>query len=62
MKTKFFVCVSVVGFFLMLGAAGSDCNGECGPGMSIGDILLYGGAGLAMFVYGALGAIGGEQS
>lgn len=36
-----------VGFILIAGAAGSDCDGKCLPGMSIGEIVAWPLAGFA---------------
>jgi hypothetical protein len=44
-----------VGFILILGAAGSDCDGKCMENaMSIGDILIYSFIGLGMMISGYL--------
>ena len=50
----------MAGLILMAGSAG-DCDGACGPGNTIGEMLMYAGAGLAMFATGALMAIAGDQ-
>lgn len=45
-----------VGFLMVLGVAGSDCDGKCMErAMSLGDSLLYSGIGLALMFAGALG-------
>jgi len=36
-----------VGFIMIAGAAGSDCDGKCLPGMSISEILAWSLAGFA---------------
>jgi len=50
----------IAGIIFMAGAAG-DCDGKCGPGNTIGEMLMYAGVGLTMFVTGALIAIKGDQ-
>ena len=40
------------GLVAIAGSAG-DCDGKCGPGNSISDMLMYAGIGLAFFVTGA---------
>jgi len=59
---KLIICSTLMmaGLVLMAGSAG-DCDGACGPGNTIGEMLMYAGAGLAMFATGALMAITGEQ-
>jgi hypothetical protein len=56
MKQFFNILASVlvlIGIVAMAGSAG-DCDGKCGPGNSISDMLMYAGIGLAFFVTGAL--------
>lgn len=50
----------VAGIIVMAGSAG-DCDGACGPGNTIGEMLMYAGAGLTMFITGALMAVKGDQ-
>lgn len=50
----------IAGIIFMAGSAG-DCDGKCGPGNTIGEMLMYAGAGLAMFVTGAVMAIRSEN-
>jgi len=59
---KLIICSTLMmaGLVLMAGSAG-DCDGACGPGNTIGEMLMYAGAGLTMFATGALMAITGEQ-
>ena len=54
---KFFYGLSLgVGFILVLGAAGSDCDGKCMENaMSMSDTLYYSGIGLVLMALGALG-------
>ena len=61
MKTFVTSILIIGGLVLMAGSAG-DCDGHCGPGNTIGEMLMYAGAGLTMFVTGALIAISGEQA
>jgi hypothetical protein len=45
-----------VGFLLILGAAGSDCDGKCMENaMPLADVLLYSAGGLFLMAMGALG-------
>ena len=52
-----------IGFFLIIAGiifmagAGGDCDGKCGPGNTIGEMLMYAGMGLTMFITGAIIAI-----
>ena len=52
-----------IGYFLIIAGiifmagAGGDCDGKCGSGNSIGDVLFYAGMGLTMFLTGALIAL-----
>ena len=53
-----FGILAVCGFILMMGVAGSDCDGKCmDNAMSITDMLIYGGLGIAMFATGVLGLV-----
>lgn len=55
MKQFFNILASVlvvIGIVAMAGSAG-DCDGKCGPGNSVSDMLMYAGIGLAFFVTGA---------
>jgi hypothetical protein len=55
MKTFFNTVAAVllmVGLIMMAGSAG-DCDGHCGPGNSISDMLMYSSIGLAFFATGA---------
>ena len=48
--------IAVAGFILMLGTAGSDCDGKCMENsMPIEDILLYMLLGLFMLGFGTFG-------
>lgn len=50
--------VAFVGFFIMMGVAGADCDGKCMErSLPLTDILLYTAVGLIMFVGGTLVAI-----
>ena len=42
-----------VGIVIMAGSAG-DCDGRCGPGNSISEMLMLAGIGLSFFIAGAL--------
>ena len=41
-----------VGLVMMAGSAG-DCDGKCGPGNTLMEMLVYAGIGLSFFVCGA---------
>ena len=41
-----------VGLVMMAGSAG-DCDGKCGPGNSLTEMLMFAGIGLSFFVCGA---------
>ena len=50
--------VAALGFFLVLGVAGADCDGKCMENsMSLTDILLYTAIGLTMMIGGAIVAV-----
>lgn len=56
--------IGVSGFLLLLGVAGSDCDGKCMENaMPIGDVILYGLIGLVMMVTGLFigGAFNAEE-
>ena len=40
------------GLVMMAGSAG-DCDGKCGPGNTLMELLMYAGIGLSFFVCGA---------
>jgi hypothetical protein len=47
-----------VGFLLVLGAAGSDCDGKCMENaMPLGTLILYSLGGITMIAVGAFGLI-----
>jgi len=53
-----FGTIGFLGFMLMLGVAGSDCDGKCMErAMSLTDTLLYGGIGCLAFAIGVLGSL-----
>lgn len=55
MKTVFGLLIAV-GLFLVIGTAGSDCDGDCMErSMSIGQIITYSLTGLVLMLIGALG-------
>ena len=56
MKTLISSLLIMTGIVLMAGAAG-DCDGHCGPGNTIGEMLMYAGMGLTLFISGAIVAI-----
>ena len=56
MKTAISSILIMVGIVLMAGAAG-DCDGHCGPGNTIGEMLMIAGLGLTLFISGAIVAI-----
>ena len=45
--------LTMAGLIAMAGAGG-DCDGACGPGNTIGTMLMIAGIGLSMFVTGAI--------
>ena len=51
------ITLGACGFFLVLGAVGSDCDGKCGPGMSISDMMFYVMIGMTMAGVGTAIAI-----
>ena len=53
--------VAVLGFFLVLGVAGADCDGKCMENsMSLSDIMLYTAIGFTMMISGAIVAVRSE--
>ena len=56
MKTAISSILIMVGLVMMAGSAG-DCDGHCGPGNTIGEMLMIAGLGLTMFISGAIVAI-----
>lgn len=55
LKTIYAVFITV-GFFLVLGAAGSDCDGKCMENaMPMDQVLMFSFGGLIMIALGALG-------
>ena len=40
-----------------MAGAGGDCDGKCGPGNTISEMLMIAGLGLTMFITGAIVAI-----
>jgi hypothetical protein len=47
-----------VGIILILGAAGSDCDGKCMENaMPIGEMLMYSALGLVLIALGAAGLV-----
>jgi len=59
MKTIISSILIIVGIIAMAGSGG-DCDGQCGPGNDIGTMLQIAGAGLAMFLTGAIIMIRGQ--
>ena len=52
------VAVAVLGFFLVLGVAGADCDGKCMENsMSLSDIMLYTAIGFLMMIGGVAVAV-----
>lgn len=43
--------VAFGGLMMMAGSAG-DCDGQCGPGNTIGEMLMVAGIGLTMMIAG----------
>lgn len=41
----------IVGMLILIGVAGNDCDGACGPGMSIEQMLLWSFVGLALMLW-----------
>lgn len=63
MKTFFNSIASLLligGLIMMAGSAG-DCDGACGPGNTIGEMLMIAGVGLAFFMTGAAILISNSQ-
>ena len=56
MKTAISSILIMVGLVMMAGSAG-DCDGHCGPGNTIGEMLMIAGLGLTLFISGAIVAI-----
>jgi hypothetical protein len=57
LKTIYSVFIAV-GFFLVLGAAGSDCDGKCMENaMPMDQLLMFSFGGIAMIALGAFGLI-----
>jgi len=55
MKTFFNTMAAIllmVGIVMMAGSAG-DCDGRCGPGNTISEMLMLAGIGLSFFITGA---------
>lgn len=51
-----------VGFFLVLGTAGADCDGKCMENaMSLWDTVVYMTAGLIMIAVGLIPALNSEE-
>ena len=46
----------IVGIMVAAGSGG-DCDGQCGPGNSIGEMLMIAGMGLTLFLTGSIIAI-----
>ena len=64
MKNVIATVIGFGGFFLLLGVAGSDCDGKCMENaMSLGDTIMYAGLGLAMMATGIIlgGAFNGKE-
>lgn len=56
MKTIISSLLIITGIILMAGSGG-DCDGQCGPGNSIGEMLMIAGMGLTLFLSGSIIAI-----
>tara|TARA_B100000927_G_C16446030_1_gene461792 strand:+ start:1364 stop:1543 length:180 start_codon:yes stop_codon:yes gene_type:complete len=56
MKTTISSLLIIGGIILMAGSGG-DCDGQCGPGNSIADMLKIAGLGLTLFLTGSIIAI-----
>jgi hypothetical protein len=56
MKTIISSLLIITGIILMAGSGG-DCDGQCGPGNSIGEMLMIAGMGLTLFLTGSIIAI-----
>jgi hypothetical protein len=51
-----------VGFFLVLGTAGSDCDGKCMENaMSLWETVVYSTIGLVMIAVGLIPALNSEE-
>ena len=48
------------GIVMMAGSAG-DCDGACGPGNTIEEMLIIAGCGLAMFLMGSMIVISNQK-
>lgn len=47
----------IIAGIIMMAGAGGDCDGKCGPGNTISEMLMIAGLGLTMFITGAIVAI-----
>jgi len=64
MKNAIAFIIGFTGFLLLMGAAGSDCDGKCMENaLPLGEVILYSLIGLAMMVVGCFigGAFNGER-
>jgi hypothetical protein len=63
MKTFFntVAAVLLVGGLIMMAGSAGDCDGHCGPGNSISDMLMYASIGLAFFATGAAILISNQE-
>lgn len=53
--------VTALGFLLVLGVAGADCDGKCMENsLSLSDIMLYTAIGFTMMISGAIVAVRSE--
>ena len=59
MRTFISSVLIIVGIIAMAGSGG-DCDGQCGPGNSIGEMLQIAGIGLALFLTGTIIMIRGQ--
>ena len=54
--------LATVGFFLVVGTAGADCDGKCMENaMSLWDTVVYMTAGLIMIAVGLIPALNSEE-
>ena len=59
MRTAISSVLIIVGIIAMAGSGG-DCDGQCGPGNSISEMLQIAGIGLALFLTGTIIMIRGH--
>ena len=58
--TGFGAVAIMLGIMMMAGSAG-DCDGHCGPGNSISEMLIIAGTGLVIFMTGIFFTVVGSS-